>query len=100
MRQLAINFNPPPPPELSRFDGVTYDHGRDGLRLNAQLQRVFDVMETGNWYSLDDLHEITGDPHASISARIRDLRKERFGGHVVQRENTGNGLWKYRLVIL
>lgn len=59
------------------FDGDTYTHSLDCSRLSTQMARVRAVMLSGNWYTLDQLHGLTGDPHASISARIRDLRKSR-----------------------
>ena len=82
------------------FDGQTFEAKHDGPRLHAQLARVHDVMRSGNWYTLAQLSELTGDPPASISARIRDLRKSRFGNHTVERRRRGEaprGIWEYRL---
>ena len=84
---------------LNNFDGATYDHARDGKRLGAQMEAVFDVMKNGNVRTLPQLAEITGYPESSISARLRDLRKPKFGGHRVDREYLGRGLWSYRLVL-
>ena len=81
------------------FDGVTYDPERDRERLGAELKRVFDVMADGEWRSLYEISERTHDPAQSISARLRDLRKERFGGHAVERRNVDGGLWEYRLIL-
>ena len=80
-------------------DGATYSQPRDQVRLNAQTQRVFDVMRDGEWRTLDRISFVTGDPEASVSARLRDLRKERFGGHTVDREHVEGGLWRYRLTV-
>lgn len=80
-------------------DGATYDHARDGLRLAAQHQRVLAYMSDGKWWTLRLLAEATGDPEASISARIRDLRKPKFGGYQVVREYVERGLYRYRLVV-
>jgi hypothetical protein len=33
----------------------------------------------------------------SVSARVRDLRKDKFGSHRVDRRYAGNGVWEYRL---
>jgi len=78
-------------------DGETYDPSRDKLRLNAQTQRVYDVMRRGEWLTLHEISTATGDPEASVSARLRDLRKERFGGYKIERRRRGGGLWEYRL---
>lgn len=74
--------------------GATYDEARDGPRLNAQCNRVYLVMRTGAWHTLASLSIATGDPQASVSARLRDLRKH---GYVVEREYVQRGLWRYRL---
>lgn len=74
--------------------GETYDEVRDHARLNAQCRRVFNVMKQGQWVTLEYLSMVTGDPQASVSARIRDLRKH---GYTVKREYVKRGLWRYRL---
>jgi len=80
-------------------DGETYDPDLDHARLTGQNQRVFDLMRDGEWRSLDEISRATGDPSASISARLRDLRKPNFGGHSMEgrRVPGGNGLWVYRV---
>lgn len=78
-------------------DGTTYDNTRDRGRLNAQHLRVYLVMQYGQWVTLSDVAARTGDPEASISARLRDFRKPRFGGHEVERRHVEGGLWEYRL---
>ncbi len=67
-------------PQRPAFDGSTYDAPRDSGRPYAQLHRVQQLMADGGWHSLEDLSASAGDPEASISARIRDLRKPKFGG--------------------
>lgn len=87
--------------EALRFDGYTFDIRRDGWRLTRQLTRVRAVMSDNNWHTLDEIHRLTGgkDSTAAISARLRDLRKERFGGYTVEREYVANGVWKYRVLV-
>jgi hypothetical protein len=84
---------------MHRFSGGTYEHERDGERLNAQLIRVFAVMHDGEWRTLNQIANLTGDPTHSVSARLRDFRKRRFGSHIVLREYLRNGLFRYRLVL-
>jgi hypothetical protein len=49
------------------------------------------------WHTLADL-ATTGDPEASVSARLRDLRKPKFGGFHIERRYVSAGLWAYRLL--
>lgn len=69
----------------------------EALRLGAQAASVYNLMLDGQWRSLRDISTATGFPEASISARLRDLRKPEFGGCQVERKNLGGGLWEYRL---
>jgi hypothetical protein len=82
-----------------RFDGPVYDPAVDQARLTKQLGRVFGLMRDGCWRSLQDIVDATGDPHASISAQLRHLRKPRFGGYTVEkrRRTATCGTWEYRL---
>jgi hypothetical protein len=80
-------------------DGDTYDPVIDHGRLNAQSKRVYGLMRDGNWRTLREISTATGDPEASVSARLRDLRKAKFGGYEVGRRRRGesSGLWEYRV---
>lgn len=83
------------------FDGKTYSADFDRERLNAQCRRVFDVMRDGLWRTLSEIGMLTGDPQASVSARLRDFRKAKFGGFVVERRargDRGKGLFEYRVL--
>lgn len=79
------------------FDGLTYDHERDYERLSAQLRRVVAVLSDMRWHTLADIAAVTGDPEASISARIRDLRKSPTAWEV-ESQYVRRGLWRYRVV--
>lgn len=81
------------------FDGRTYDPKTDLARLKGQLLRVWFVMRPGQWTTLKSLAQTVGGSEASVSARLRDLRKPRFGGHTVERKHVKNGLYMYRLVL-
>lgn len=82
---------------MTDFDGVTFDPERDHDRLARQLAAVRQVMSDHEWHTLFGLALITGYPEASISARLRDLRKARHGSNTVERHYVGSGLWEYRL---
>ena len=80
-------------------DGATYQPEFDWTRLNRQARAVFECLVDGDWWTLERLHNATGEPEASISARIRDFRKARFGGHKVERMRVCRGLYAYRMVL-
>ncbi len=85
------------PPPKAQFDGSTYEEDRDASRLNKQMARVYAAMHDGQWRTLDEIAAITGDPAPSISARLRDFRKPKFGGRIIEREHRGAGIWAYRM---
>jgi histidinol phosphatase-like enzyme len=88
--QYALNLE-------GKRDGFTFTSS-DLDRLNKQAKAVFNVICDGEWYTLDQIAFCAHAPQASVSARLRDLRKPRFGGFVVQRKNMGGGVFHYRLV--
>lgn len=83
---------------LGHRDGETYDAKRDRARLNRQALAVYDLMQDQRWRTLAEIAERTHEPEASVSARLRDLRKPRFGAYVVEREYAGDGQWRYRVL--
>ena len=98
-------FNYEPAKRHPEFDGVTYDPALDHRRLTSQLGRVYRALHGPSgyclWRTLGEISATTGDPEASISARLRDLRKDKFGAHIVQGRRRGdvkNGHWEYRLI--
>jgi len=80
-----------------RFDGDTYDPAKDEHRLRTELGRVWTVMSDGKWHTLAELEWRTEGSQAGVSARLRDLRKHRFGGYLVDRKRIVGGLYEYRL---
>ncbi len=61
--------------------------------------RVGKVVMDGKWHTLAEISEKTGDPEASVSARLRDFRKSKFGGFDVVHEKMPDGLFRYRVVV-
>lgn len=88
-----------PPRICGDRDGETFSRGRDGTRLNAQAQDVFGLMQDGHWRTLAEISAITGHPEASVSARLRDLRKPHLGGFTVDRRHISKGVWAYRVIV-
>jgi len=86
---------------MPAFDGSDYDPKYDDVRLGKQITRIYNTMKDGVWRTLSEIEEITDDPQASISAQLRHLRKQRFGGHEVDKRPRGDrhmGLFEYRLI--
>ncbi len=85
------------------FDGATFDRVLDLSRLNDQLRRVYEVMRDGQWRTLPEICAATGDMPQSVSARLRDFRKDKFGALTVSRQRRRGvlrrGLWEYRVIV-
>ncbi|MFW6103130.1 MAG: hypothetical protein ACOC7M_02410 [Chloroflexota bacterium] len=87
---------------LFDFDGPAYVPEHDQVRLTGQIRRIFRLMKDGQWRTLNEISGATGDPHASVSAQLRHLRKSRFGSHTVERRRRNSpkeGLYEYRLIV-
>lgn len=100
--QLDIFHQPAPDFRNIEFNGADYSSEFDQKRLSGQIERVYNLMKDGKYRTLDEISKLTGDPHASISAQLRHLRKARFGSHTVNKQNRGNrenGLFEYQLII-
>lgn len=92
-----------------RFDGSTYAPRRDGARLTSQLERVAHVLINADWVAFAEIKgavdrlagvragEAGGATEAALSARLRDLRKERFANVEIERRCEAGGLWRYRV---
>jgi hypothetical protein len=55
-------------------------------------------MLDGKWRTLKDIEVATKSPQSSISARLRDLRKPKFGSFIVERKRVKGGLYAYRVL--
>jgi hypothetical protein len=98
LNQRAFDFDSPKQANSPRFDGPDLA-AADHERLAGQMLRVFDYMKSGEWRTLREIADATGDPESSISAQLRHLRKPRFGSHTVERKHDGGGLHFYRLIV-
>jgi len=80
----------------SLFDGhQDQEAAAKDVRLASQLVRVYKLMSNGTGWTLEDLSLAVNAPTSSVSARIRDLRKPRFGAHIIDRIHEGHGLYTY-----
>jgi hypothetical protein len=89
----------PDPPEQIAFDGFTYDPYVDYARLRGQLLRVYRLMQDGEFRTLAKIADECRGSEASVSARLRDFRKPKYGSRIVDRVRIKEGLYKYRLRI-
>lgn len=89
----------PPPPAAAAFDGDSYEPERDHKRLAGQLGNVFKLMSDGAWRTLAEISTTVGGSEAAVSARLRDLRKSRYGANIVNRRRIGGGLYEYQLEV-
>jgi len=82
------------------FGGKTYDRKHDGARLLTLLHRAQNLRADCQWRTLAEIQTKVGGSEASVSARLRDLRKSKLGGYTVERRRDGKpelGIWEYRL---
>jgi hypothetical protein len=64
------------------------------------LQQIEKIMLKGKWVTIPSLQKRikTYAMETTISARIRDLRKPKYGSHTVQRRlKKGTKLYEYRV---
>jgi len=80
-----------------RFAGPELEP-HDRARLGRQLLLVKGLMGDGKWRTLSEIEALTGAPQASISARLRDIRRM---GLRVERKRAGpeRGTWLYRVEV-
>ena len=98
----------------AEFDGSMYDPEIDRARLSGQLLEVYDALiflhEYSNslfeWATVEELCALLEAKHQkkfpaqSISAQLRNLRKEKFGGlDVRSRYREGARIAEYKLFI-
>jgi hypothetical protein len=78
------------------FDGLGLTN-EDQIRLCGELEEVRDLMSDGAYRTVREIHgALEGRwSETGISARLRDLRKKCFGGHVVTKRRRSGGLWEY-----
>ena len=86
------------------FDGDDIVQERDKPRLTRRLSLIYNYMKDGCWC---DVREVAGylaangmwSSETSVSANIRNLRKDKFGGYTVERVHIAGGYYRYRLVV-
>lgn len=88
-----LEHRPSPP----IFDGATFDPEKDTIRLSGQLAEVYNLMRDGRYRTLAEIRNVVSGSEAGISARLRDLRKRKWGGFTVNRRRRTEGTFEYQL---
>lgn len=97
-RMCSCLYEQLPAPDVNPAAPAGIESRGDEIRLNRQQAKVWATINDGCWHTLAEIAGRTGFPEASISARFRDLRKEKYGEHEIERESMGGGLFRYRLI--
>lgn len=77
--------------------GPAYVKSLDGKRIKKQHEVIRDFMLGNGWKTLSEIETVLGYPQASISAQLRHLRKDRFGGFTVDKRRRTVGTWEYHV---
>jgi len=89
--------------QLSIFDSFSSVITRQNQNETAfkppkgKIAALLRVMQSGNWYTPLELCNLTGISPLSITARVRDLRKESFGAHIILNQEDSRGT-RYKLL--
>lgn len=60
---------------------------------------IFQALQDGGAYTLEELHRITGHSPACVVSQLYCLRQRRYGAFIVQTKSTGRGVAVYRLAL-
>lgn len=63
-----------------------------------QRYEVWSCIRDQQWWTLYAIAERTGNPAQSVSARLRDFRKKRYGELIIERRYVRQGVFEYRWV--
>ena len=71
-------------------------------KLNTDVAAVKRALRKKTWMTLREIQTELNDKCVyielqTVSARVRDLRKAKYGAHIVDRRYVGHGVWEYRL---
>lgn len=84
--------------DQAKYAAVLPDDEDTISRSARQRFAVLQAMRIERWWTLEQLARYVEAPIQSVSARVRDLRKAKYGGHVVTKRFVRKGVWEYRLV--
>ncbi len=72
-------------------------------KLKGKMRRQFQLMQSGDWFTLEELRNVIGGLDSTISSNLRTYRKEFYGSNTVLCElvdidNPNKQLYKYKLI--
>jgi hypothetical protein len=81
------------------FGGDQYhDEDEQKLRRNTDAIRELLVGHPGQWFSVAEIRRACKlSPDTEVTARLRDLRKPRWGAWAIDCERQRDGVYRYRL---
>ena len=89
-------------PRPPRFDGWTYREELDRARLTSALRHILFELLDRRWHMIKELALLAGCSEAGASARLRDLKKPKWGRFPVEKRRLPgletSGVWQYRIV--
>lgn len=94
-RRGADTYDSALPPACPLFDSPIPGPA-DRERLGRQAAKVLGFALGAGWVTLRQISIVTGAPEASVSARLRGLRKD---GFTVERRKGSLSFWEYRVAI-
>lgn len=68
------------------------------FRKERYVEQCRLLMADGGWWSIPAMAAALGCSQTGASARIRDLRKERYGCHTIVKRLRPGGYFEYRMV--
>ena len=74
---------------------TTHEEQQD--RARDQLFRVWNYLRNHTWVRVPEMAEALGISQTGAASRIRDLRKAKYGGHIVLRRFLGHGIYEFSL---
>lgn len=80
--------------------GATFQESLDGERVRTQMQVIRDFMLSHDFVTLSEIEHCLKYPSASISAQLRHLKKDKFGGYELEKKRlsiNNAGTWLYKL---
>lgn len=83
--------------KVDMFEGADYIQDRDFQRLACQIEKILTFCLDGKWHTVKEISLAVGCPENSAQAQLRNLRKPKHGGWIVERRYVSNGLYQYRV---
>jgi hypothetical protein len=67
-------------------------------KFDSQIAVLLHAIQADReWRTLEQLALVTGITAYSIGSQLRNLRKPRYGGHVIEKRRLNDGNYEYRL---